>query len=218
HVSSHQWYVVCTTDIVATVRTIDRICPMLGCSPRRGGALEWRKTDRSARCCPPRGGQDADINGEGAPVAFDLDDIDRSIIAALVEDSRLSVRQLAERVHISRSAAHKRFTALVESGAIRKFTAEVDREALGMSVTAVVVVKIDERPWPQVREDLAALPFVEKVQAVSGDIDALVTVNAPDNTALSQVILQRIHEVPGVVSSRSLLSLAEAEGHRPGAG
>ncbi|MGO2527059.1 MAG: Lrp/AsnC family transcriptional regulator, partial [Brevibacterium aurantiacum] len=99
-------------------------------------------------------------------MAFDLDDIDRSIIAALVEDSRLSVRQLAERVHISRSAAHKRFTALVESGAIRKFTAEVDREALGMSVTAVVVVKIDERPWPQVREDLAALPFVEKVQAV----------------------------------------------------
>ncbi|MDN5661878.1 MAG: AsnC family transcriptional regulator, partial [Brevibacterium aurantiacum] len=34
-------------------------------------------------------------------MAFDLDDIDRSIIAALVEDSRLSVRQLAERVHIS---------------------------------------------------------------------------------------------------------------------
>ena len=61
-------------------------------------------------------------------MAFDLDDIDRSIVAALVEDSRLSVRQLAERVHISRSAAHKRFTALIESGAIKGFTAEVDRE------------------------------------------------------------------------------------------
>ena len=87
-----------------------------------------------------------------------------------------------------------------------------------MTVTAVVVVKIGERPWPQVRDDLAALPFVEKVQAVSGDIDALVTVNAPDNTALSQVILRRIHEVAGVVSSRSLLILDEAEGRRPGAG
>lgn len=52
-------------------------------------------------------------------MSFDLDDIDRSIVAALVEDSRLSVRQLAERVHISRSAAHKRFTALIESGAIK---------------------------------------------------------------------------------------------------
>src|SRR5699024_12345965 len=39
-----------------------------------------------------------------------------------------------------------------------------------------------------------------------------------DNTALSQVSLQRIHEVPGVVSSRSLLILDGAEGHRPGAG
>lgn len=149
-------------------------------------------------------------------MAFDLDDIDRSIIAALVDDSRLSIRQLAEQVHISRSAAHKRFSALIESGAIRKFTAEVDRNALGMSVTAVVVVKIGDRPWPEVRDELAELPFVEKVQAVSGDIDALVTVNAPDNTALSQVILRRVHEVSGVVSSRSLLILDEAEGHRPG--
>src|SRR5699024_12467540 len=91
------------------------------------GLLHGGRPTELPRCRPPRGGQDADINGEGAPVAFDLDDIDRSIIAALVEDSRLSVRQLAERVHISRSAAHKRFTALVESGAIRKFTAEVDR-------------------------------------------------------------------------------------------
>ena len=149
-------------------------------------------------------------------MARDIDDVDRRIIAELVADSRASIRQLAERVHISRSAAHKRFSVLLESGAIRKFTAEVDRSALGMTVTAVVVVKIGDRPWPEVRDDLAQLPFVEKVQAVSGDIDALVTVNAPDNTALSQVILSRIHEVPGVVSSRSLLILDEAEGHRPG--
>lgn len=149
--------------------------------------------------------------------SFDLDDIDRAIVAALVDDSRLSVRQLAERVLISRSAAHKRLTALIESGAIKRFTAEVDRRALGMSVTAVVVVHVGERPWPEVRDELATLPFVEKVQAVSGEIDALVTVNAPDNTALSQVILRRIHEVPGVVSTRSLLILDETEGHRPGA-
>ncbi|RAF01573.1 Lrp/AsnC family transcriptional regulator, partial [Burkholderia multivorans] len=83
-------------------------------------------------------------------MSFDLDDIDRSIVAALVENSRLSVRQLAERVHISRSAAHKRFTALIESGAIKGFTAEVDRSALGMTVTAVVVVRIGDRPWPEV--------------------------------------------------------------------
>lgn len=149
-------------------------------------------------------------------MSFHLDDIDRSIVAALVEDSRLSVRQLADRVHISRSAAHKRLNALVDSGAIKKFSAEVDRAALGMTVTAVVIVSVGDRPWPDIRDELATLPFVEKVQAVSGDIDALVTVNAPDNSSLSRVILRRIHEVPGVKSSRSLLILDEVEGSRPG--
>lgn len=145
-----------------------------------------------------------------------IDDIDRRIIAALVADSRLSVRQLAEQVHVSRSAAHSRLAALIDDGVLRRFTVDVDREQLGISVTAVVVVKVGDRPWPDIRSDLAALPFVEKVQAVSGDIDALVTVHAPSNAELSQVILRRIHEVPGVVSSRSLLILDEVTGHRPG--
>lgn len=149
-------------------------------------------------------------------MARDIDDVDRRIIAALVADSRSSIRQLAERVHISRSAAHSRLNALIESGAIRRFTADIDKAALGMTVSAVVVVKIGERPWPDVRDDLAALPFVEKVQAVSGDIDALLTVNAPSNTELSQVILRQVHEIPGIVSTRSLLVLDEVDGHRPG--
>src|SRR5699024_12070535 len=113
-VTNGTWYVPQTSSLLYERSTEFVQC--WACSPRRGGALEWRKTDRSARCRPLRGGQDADINGEGAPVAFDLDDIDRSIIAALAEISRLSVRQLAEPVHISRSSARKRFTPLGESG------------------------------------------------------------------------------------------------------
>lgn len=149
-------------------------------------------------------------------MAHEIDDIDRRIVSELVADSRASVRQLAERVHISRSAAHSRLSNLVESGVVRRFTIDVDKEQLGLTVTAVVIVKIGERPWPEVRADISALHFVEKVQAVSGEIDALVTVNAPSNNELSQVILRQLHEVPGVVSTRSLLVLDEAAGTDPG--
>ncbi|MYM19735.1 winged helix-turn-helix transcriptional regulator [Brevibacterium sp. 5221] len=143
---------------------------------------------------------------------YRLDDIDRRIVAELAEDSRLSVRQLAEHVHISRSAAHSRLAALMAYGIIRRFTIDVDRAALGQGVSAIIVVKIGDRPWPEVRDELALIPCVERVQAVSGDIDALVTVHAESNTELSQVILAQVHEVPGVVASRSLLILDEAEG------
>ncbi|WGW11142.1 Lrp/AsnC family transcriptional regulator [Saxibacter everestensis] len=131
-------------------------------------------------------------------------------------DARLSVRQLAERVHVSRTAAHTRLQNLTDTGVITGFAAQVNRKALGLHISAVVVVKVGDVPWPEISSELAALPFVEKVQAVSGDVDALVTVNAPDHDQLSQVILRKIHEVHGVLSTRSLLILEEIPGTVPG--
>lgn len=149
------------------------------------------------------------------PTDHRVDDIDRKIIAELQTNARLSVRRLAERVHISRSSAHNRLVALLEAKVITGFGAQVDRKALGLNVTALVVAKIGDVPWSDVSGRLAELPFVEKVQAVSGDIDVILTVSAPDNTKLSETILRRIHDVPGVVETRSLLILEEIEGHAP---
>lgn len=143
-----------------------------------------------------------------------LDAVDRRIVAALGCDARLSVRQLAEQVHISRSAAHARLTRLVDEGVITGFHAAVDREKLGLSLTALVIVKVDT-DWSTVSEALAALPFVERVQALGGDVDILLTVNAPDHDALSETILRRIHTLPGVASTRSYIVLDEKSGTPP---
>ncbi|MFK4729394.1 Lrp/AsnC family transcriptional regulator [Agromyces mediolanus] len=144
-----------------------------------------------------------------------LDDIDRRIVAELSRDGRLSVRTLAERVHVSRTAAHNRLQALQRRGVISGFGAQIDRKAIGLEISALVVVRVGDVPWEQIVDQLATLPFVEKVQAVSGDIDIILTVSAPDHEQLSQAILRDIHDMPGVVSTRSHLILAEIEGRPP---
>ncbi|WP_350349878.1 Lrp/AsnC family transcriptional regulator [Agromyces sp. G08B096] len=144
-----------------------------------------------------------------------LDPIDRRIVAELSRDGRLSVRTLAERVHISRTAAHNRLLHLQQRGVITGFGAQIDRKAIGLSISALVVVRIGDVPWEDIARKLATLPFVEKVQAVSGDIDIILTVSAPDHEQLSQAILRDIHDLPGVVSTRSHLILAEIPGRPP---
>src|SRR5690554_5484034 len=148
------------------------------------------------------------------PRKHEVDAVDRRIIAELGRDARLSVRALAERVHISRTAAHTRLATLIEQGIITGFTATVDRQALGLGVSAIVIVKVDA-DWPTVSAALAALPFVEKAQALSGDIDILLTVSAPTQEELSQTILRRIHSTPGVASTRSYIILEELAGTAP---
>lgn len=154
--------------------------------------------------------------GESMPSRkkYRIDAIDRRIIAELGRDARLSIRALAERVHISRTAAHTRLSRLLDHRIITGFSANVDREALGLGITAIVIVKV-EADWPTVSEALAALPFVEKAQALSGDIDILLTVSAPDHDALSETILRRIHSMPGVASTRSYMILEERAGTAP---
>ena len=124
---------------------------------------------------------------------FALDRVDRRIIAELGRDARLSLRALAERVHISRTSAHTRLNALLEHGVITGFAATVDRQALGLNISAVVM-RQGRADWPSVSAALAALPFVEKAQALSGDIDILLTVSAPDHEQLSETILRRIRD------------------------
>lgn len=145
-----------------------------------------------------------------------LDEIDRLIVAELSRDARLSMRQIAERVHISRTAAHTRVQNLVRHGVITGFGAQVDRKSIGLHVSALVVVKIGDVSWAEIATRLAELPFVEKAQAVSGDIDIILTVSAPDHEQLSQAILRDIHSMPGVISTRSHLILEEIAGRAPG--
>jgi DNA-binding Lrp family transcriptional regulator len=145
---------------------------------------------------------------------YTLDQVVRRIVAELGRDARLSIRALAERVHVSRTAAHTRLTALIANGVITGFAATVDRAALGLNLTAVVMVKVDA-DWPTVSAALAALPFVEKAQALSGDIDILLTVSAPNHEQLSETILRRIHTIPGVASTRSYMILEEMAGTAP---
>lgn len=144
-----------------------------------------------------------------------LDNLDRRIVAELSDDARLSVRALAERVHVSRTAAHARVQHLVARGVITGFGASVDRRALGLAVSALIVVKIGEVPWEDMAAKLLALPFVERVQAVSGDIDIVLTVSAPDQESLGQAVLRDIHSLPGVVSTRTHVILEELDGTSP---
>lgn len=145
-----------------------------------------------------------------------LDRIDRAIVSELSRNSRLSVRAVAELVHISRSVANVRINNLVASGVLKSFTARVDRKAVGLNVTAIVIVTLGGVPWTELAASLAALPFVENVLAVSGDIDFVVTVSAPDHDSLSDVIMRQINTMPGVLTTRSHVVLDSRDGTAPG--
>lgn len=154
----------------------------------------------------------------GRSVARPLDDVDRAVLAELARDGRVSIRTLAERVHVSRANAYARVDRLVRDGVITGFGARVDHERAGLGTSAFVLLSMEQNAWREVSRQLRTLPYVEHVALVGGDFDALALVRAPDNAALRHVVLERIQDVAGVKATRTWLIFDEADGPGPGWG
>jgi DNA-binding Lrp family transcriptional regulator len=141
-----------------------------------------------------------------------LDEVDRRILAELSRDGRISIRTLAEHVHVSRANAYARVDRLMGDGVITGFAAQVDPERAGLGTSAYVLLSIQQNTWREVAAALAALPYVEHFALVGGDFDVLALVRAPNNAALRHVVLERIQDVPGVRGTRTWLVFDEHEG------
>lgn len=142
-------------------------------------------------------------------MASPLDDIDHQILAALVSDGRMSMRTLAETLHISRANAYARVERLRTSGVIRGFRAEVDPELSGLGTSAYVTLNVRQAAWRQIAEQLQTLPGIVHIALVGGEFDVVLLVRARDNADLRRLVLDEIQGMDGIVSTRTLLVFEE---------
>ncbi len=146
-------------------------------------------------------------------IDMQLDDIDHAILAELQRDGRLSVSDLAVRVSVSRATAYTRMKNLREDGVIRSVRADVDPAKVGLTIGAVVLGDIEQASWRAVRKQLLALPGVEYIALTSGGHDFMLIVRAPDLAALRDLVLLKLHDMPEIRTTQTMLMLDEA--HRP---
>jgi DNA-binding Lrp family transcriptional regulator len=144
-------------------------------------------------------------------VADPIDETDRKIIAALTSDGRMSMRTLAESLHISRANAYARLERLKATGVIRGFRADVDPVLSGLGTTAYVTLNLRQHDWRQVRERLHELDGVVHIALVGGgEFDVILLVRARDNSDLRRIVLDEIQGMPGIQSTRTMLVFEES--------
>jgi len=139
-----------------------------------------------------------------------LDATDRRIVEALSKDGRMSMRALAETLHISRANAYARVERLLSSGVIRGFRAEIDPNTVGLATSAFVTINLHQGDWREVSSRLRAVPGIAQIALVGGEFDVIVLVRARDNSDLRRIVLDEIHGIPGVVSTHTLLVFEES--------
>ncbi|WKU03616.1 Lrp/AsnC family transcriptional regulator [Micromonospora sp. HUAS LYJ1] len=144
-----------------------------------------------------------------------MDAIDRSLVELLRGNARLSYAELARQVGLSAPAVHERVGKLESSGVIRAYRAEVEPEAIGLGVTALIgIVEDSGGDTDDVLETFRQMPEIESCYFMAGVESFLLKARVGTIAELEQLIV-RLSRTPGVASTRTGIALSTKWENRP---
>nr|WP_184847374.1 winged helix-turn-helix transcriptional regulator [Allocatelliglobosispora scoriae] len=143
-----------------------------------------------------------------------VEETDRSIVAALSADGRMSYTDLAEKVGLSVSAVHQRVRRLEQRGVITGYAAKVNFEEIGLPLTALVAIRPFDPAQPDdAPEKLAHLPQIDSCYSVAGEDFYLLLVRVASPSDLEK-LLQEIRTSANV-TTRTTVVLSTPYEQRP---
>ena len=139
-----------------------------------------------------------------------LDHTDTAILDLLQFDSSIANSELAAKVGLSPSASLARTKSLRRRGVLRRFTAIVDQEKVGLPVstfTFVTLSKHSRKAAEAFLKKIEKMPQVMECYNVTGQADYLLKIISPDISSYRDFIIDGLIEIQGVEHVETLVVL-----------
>ena len=128
---------------------------------------------------------------------YELDDLDRRIIAVLKSDGRATHQRIARNLRISPATVGARIRRLESVNAMR-VVAVTDFAALGYKVLLAVGIQVQGRPAQEVAQEAAALPQVFALHLVTGAYAVEILVALHELDELESFLLRDLAKIRGI--------------------
>jgi Lrp/AsnC family leucine-responsive transcriptional regulator len=141
-----------------------------------------------------------------------VDPKDRAIVEVLQEDARATYAQIGARVGLSASTVHDRVRKLERRGVIRGYRANVDPQAMGFGVTALVsVMPLDPSQPDDLPERITGFREIEDCFSVAGHENYILKVRTRTTGDLED-LLRRLRERAAVQTRTTVVLSIPFEG------
>ena len=118
----------------------------------------------------------------------EIDKVDLQILRILQEDCHLSLRKLADKIHITGAMAATRIKNLEDKGIIKGYTAILDPVKLGYDLTVVIFVQTEGGYLKDLENELSQMANVIGIYEITGDFDAVAIVKLKDKDSLNSLL------------------------------
>ncbi len=136
-----------------------------------------------------------------------MDDSDRQIIAALREDGRASLSDLALRLGMSRTTVRARMERMQARGDIVGYSVLLKQDVARSPVRGLMMVSIEGRGTDRIFRQLQGLPEIRGIHSTNGRWDAILEI-AVETLEDFDAVLNRIRRIDGITSSETSLLLS----------
>ncbi|WP_431224424.1 transcriptional regulator AsnC [Serratia sp. L9] len=139
---------------------------------------------------------------------YQIDNLDRGILNALMENARTPYAELAKNFAVSPGTIHVRVEKMKQAGIIIGARVDVNPKQLGYDVCCFIgIILKSAKDYPSALKKLESLEEVVEAYYTTGHYSVFIKVMCRSIDALQQVLINKIQTIDEIQSTETLISL-----------
>ena len=141
-----------------------------------------------------------------------LDDIDIKILQLIQHNARLTVKEIAARVHLSPTPVFERQKRLEREEFITRYSAVVDAQKLGNNVIVLCNIRLKQHTHDLIQQFMDTVQTIDQITEcynTTGDYDFLIKVYAHDMKDYQDFMLNTLGNIDCIGSLHSIIVIGE---------
>ena len=141
-----------------------------------------------------------------------MDQIDKSLLKLLQEDSKKPNKYYANQLGLSNTAIYERIKKLERSGIISRYAAVLDKSKVNKNFVAFCHVKLQQHSKDMVLQferEIARLEAVVSCFHIAGKYDYLLKIHLEDMAAYRDFMVRKLTTISAIGSTQSAFVISE---------
>lgn len=141
---------------------------------------------------------------------YQIDNIDREIMAILIENARTPYTEIAQKLLVSAGTIHVRMKKLEKMGVVLGAELVIDPAKLGFDMSAFIGVFLnDSADYKEVVTQLKSIEEVVEAYYTTGGYSIFLKVTCKNTGHLRAVLNENIQSIKGIQRTETMISLEQ---------
>ncbi|MCA4809778.1 Lrp/AsnC family transcriptional regulator [Empedobacter stercoris] len=143
-----------------------------------------------------------------------FDTLDQQLLMYLQENSKITYKELSDKLNLSSTAIHERIKKLEKSGIISKYVALVNRRLISKELLVFSHIKLQQHSADNIRIFETEIQNLKEVQAcfhVSGDYDYIVKMSFENMDEYRDFMVNKLTTIKVIGSSHSTFVISDVK-------